>query len=162
MRDDDYVSSDDLIRKARSDLDGNRPSDRAEGSDGPTTVDDVQTADLVRPSDRIESPSSVAPRHESLSTRPPPPRYQPAAEPVGPAAEPRKRGGWVAMLVGIALVIPGLLTALTFVGGFIGGDSEVTENVLGFVILIGMTLVPGVLLIRWARRKRSRSSGSRY
>ena len=162
MRDDDYVSSDDLIRKARSDLDAKRPSDRVETSDRPASVDEAQTGDLVRPSDRIESPSRMAPGHESLSRRPPPPRRQPATAPVATTAQPGKRGGWLAMLVGIALVIPGLLTALTFVGGFIGGDSEVTENVLGFVILIGMTLVPGVLLIRSSRRKRLRSSGSRY
>jgi hypothetical protein len=61
------------------------------------------------------------------------------------------------MLVAVLLLIPAALTFLTFVFGLIGSDPEVTENVIGFVVLLGMMLVPGVLLIRWARRGRSRS-----
>jgi hypothetical protein len=57
------------------------------------------------------------------------------------------------MLVGVVLLIAAALTLLTFVSGLIGSDPEVTENVIGFVILLAMLAVPGGFLLRWARRR---------
>jgi hypothetical protein len=57
------------------------------------------------------------------------------------------------MLVGVVLLIAAALTLLTFVSGLISSDPEVTENVIGFVILLAMLAVPGGFLLRWARRR---------
>jgi len=62
------------------------------------------------------------------------------------------------MLVGVVLLIFTAITLLTYVSALIGDDPEVTENVVGFAILLAMTGLPGVLLVRWARRGRSGSA----
>ncbi len=154
---DDYQSSEDLIRQARSDLDANRELDDVGDPDAVAATGDSRDQELVRPADRIDSMPASARAPETVDRRPPPPMPQPVAVQAGTDPKPRRRGGLLAMLVGVLLLIPAALTLLTFVFGLIGSDPEVTENVIGFVVLLGMMLVPGVLLIRWARRGRSRS-----
>lgn len=155
---DDYQSSEDLIRQARSDLEESQVSEAADGGDMAVPVDNAPDQDVVRPADRIPSRSARPLPPEHLSKRPPPPAPQPVVAPTGADPKPRRSGGWLAMLIGIVLLVSTAMTLLTFVSGFISDDPEVTENVIGFLILLAMTGVPGVLLVRWARRGRSRAS----
>jgi hypothetical protein len=154
---DDYQSSEDLIRQARSDIEANRELGSIGDPDVASDAFDPQDQEMVRPADRIDPRPPRMPVPKTVSRRPPPPTLQPVVVPATTDHERLRRGGGLAMLVGVLLLIPAALTLLTFVFGLIGSDPEVTENVIGFVVLLGMMLVPGVLLIRWARRGRSRS-----
>jgi hypothetical protein len=154
---DDYQSSEDLIRQARSDIESNRGLGGIGNPDVASETGDSQDQEMVRPADRIDSRPARTPVPKTVSRRPPPPTPQPVVVPAATDLKRLRRGGWLAVVAGVVLLIPAALTLLTFVFGLIGSDPEVTENVIGFVVLLAMMLVPGVLLIRWARRGRSRS-----
>jgi hypothetical protein len=150
---DDYQSSDDLIRQARSDLEASPLLDGFDDPDMVAPIDSAGNQELVRPADRISSSAARPPPPEVVRRRPPPPTPQPVVAPAGTDPKERRHGRWLAMLVGVVLLIAAALTLLTFVSGLISSDPEVTENVIGFVILLAMLAVPGAFLLRWARRR---------
>jgi hypothetical protein len=59
-----------------------------------------------------------------------------------------RRGSKLALAAAIPLLLFGFLTGVTFVGGAVSGDDEVSGNIAGFVILLAATVVPGVVLLR--------------
>ncbi len=53
----------------------------------------------------------------------------------------------------------GSLFVLTFIGGVVSNDSDVTDEVAAYLFIITVTVLPGFYLIRRARRRRARVSG---
>jgi hypothetical protein len=65
-----------------------------------------------------------------------------------------RRRDWVgvlAVILGSVLLLLGGLFVLVYVVGLVTGDSEVTGNVSGFAIVMGLTVGPGILLVRRSR-----------
>lgn len=65
---------------------------------------------------------------------------------------------WVktlAISAGVVLLLLALLFAVVLLDGVRTADPDVTGNVSGFLILLGLTLIPGGFLAGWGLRRRS-------
>lgn len=68
-------------------------------------------------------------------------------------ASNRSGCGCIAAISGVLLILVGSLFLLTFVDGVVSSDDRVTDNTGTYLFLLAVTVLPGVHLIRRARRR---------
>ena len=145
----DPPSSDELIRRARIDTGKTRSRRQAEDPGSRSTVESDPGPSLIRPADRITPPPPRDVQPDGSQTRHTAVRSSPS---------PRKRGSRFLLVFAVPLIIFGVLIVIASIVGLVEGDPEVTGNVAAFIIMMALTLGPGIYLLRRYRRPQPESS----
>ena len=136
-------SSEDKIRQAKkalqSDKNVSSSIDRRDGS-----LDDNRRVSAPQTLERLDQTVAI-PRVQASNSGEPSPRR------------------WVAILAlsaGLVFLLLALLFAVVLIDGLRNGDTEVTGNIAGFLIILGLTVPPGALLATYGLRRQVASRTS--